>query len=131
MTDFGDIHRMFNMIDADLRGYEFGSSNRRMVGGTKKPTQPYKRYKDTLDSIFHYYSDIFTTSEAKQMSYRDSVDRLSKECDCEDYKCKKDYKGIEVASSSKSRKLNIEEDEEDEEEEEDGIRLMRKGSKLY
>lgn len=126
MTTVNDIHRMFNIIDADLRGFGF-----HMKGGEMKkdgePTQPYQTYKNTLDSIFNYYADIFTTSERKQDSYRKSIQQLSKECDCEDYKCKNGSQPLEISEREREpSKIEFTQDENIRE-----SQLLKKGEKLY
>ena len=92
-----------------------------------EPTQPYQTYKNTLDSIFNYYADIFTTSERKQDSYRKSIQQLSKECDCEDYKCKNGSQPLEISEREREpSKIEFTQDENIRE-----SQLLKKGEKLY
>lgn len=112
------LHNMFDIIDADLRG---------IYKGGQKNTQPYNTYKNTLDSIYDYYSDIFTTTHKKKQDHLNSIHKLNEECDCEDYKCK-DGDGIEIPDIKRSKKINLQDSMDIDVQD---TQLLKKNLKLY
>jgi hypothetical protein len=97
MKKLDTVNSMFNYIETNI------STEKIKKGGTND-TQPYGSFRSGLNTMYDYFSVIFTNKKTTDEKYKLSVDNLDKSCDCSKYKCKKEN--------------NIEDEDEDENERE-------------
>jgi hypothetical protein len=83
MKKLDTVNSMFDYIETNINAEKIKK------GGTND-TQPYGSFRSGLNTIYDYFSVIFTNKKTTDEKYKLSVDNLDKSCDCSKYKCKKE-----------------------------------------
>lgn len=81
MKNLDKVNIMFNYIESNI-------NNEKVIKGGTNDTQPYRSFRSGLNTIYDYFSVIFTNKKTNDEKYKASVDNLDKSCDCSKYKCK-------------------------------------------
>jgi uncharacterized protein YneR len=83
MNNLEEVNKMFNYIESNIK-------NEKVITGGTNDTQPYGYFRSGLNTIYDYFSVIFTNKKTNDEKYKSSVDNLDKSCDCSKYKCNND-----------------------------------------
>jgi len=101
MNNLYKVNEMFNYIDNNI-------NKETIMKGGSNDTQPYSSFRSGLNSIYDYFSVIFTTNKKNNEKYQTSIDDLDKTCDCSKYKCKKeDYENYTEVEDEENAIENI------------------------
>ena len=80
-------------------------------------TEPYKYFKSSLNRVYDYFAIIFTDRKKNEKKYEDSIKKLEKECNCDEYKHEKSQEDEEEEEEEEEEKEENEENEKEEKEE--------------